>query len=81
MMIRLSIDRFEGRRKEIAVLITEDGRSILVPRDLLPAGSRAGEVLSMSLERDRKATAEIAQNAKAIRRELDKTDPGGDIQL
>ena len=81
MMIRLSIDRFEGRRKEIAVLVTEDGRSILFPRVLLPRGSKAGEMLSMDLARDLKGTAEVARQAKALRDELDKTDPGGDIRL
>ena len=81
MTIRLSIDRFEGRRKATAVLVTEDGRSILFPRDLLPRGSRAGEMLSMDLERDLEGTAEVARKAKALREDLDRTDPGGDIQL
>jgi hypothetical protein len=81
MKIRLSIDRFEGDRKAIAVLLTEDGRSILFPRDLLPKGARAGELLSISLDRDLEATAEVARKAKSIREELDKTDPGGDIRL
>jgi hypothetical protein len=81
MMIHLSIDRFEGPRRGIAVLVTEDGRSILVPRDFLPRGARSGEVLSMNLERDPKATSEVARRAKLLREELDKTDPGGDLQL
>ena len=79
--MRLSIDRFEGDRKKFAVLVTEDGRSILWPRDLLPRGAKAGETLSITLERDLKATAEIARKVRALRQELDKTDPGGDIQL
>ena len=81
MPIRLSIDRFEGRRREIAVLLTEDGRSISLPRKLLPRGSKAGEVLSMDLERDPEGTAEVVREAKALREDLDKTDPGGDIRL
>ena len=81
MMIRLSIDRFEGRRKETAVLVTEDGRSILIPRKLLPRGVKAGEMLTMDLERDPEGTAEVVRQAKALREELDKTDPGGDIRL
>ncbi len=79
--MRLSIDRFEGRGKRIAVLLTEDGRSILWPRDLLPSGARTGEILSITLERDIEATAEVARRAKALREELDRTDPGGDIRL
>jgi hypothetical protein len=81
MTIRLSIDRFEGPRGSIAVLLTEGGRSILFPRDLLPKGAREGEVLAMDLSRDLEATAEVAREAKALRKELDETDPGGDIRL
>jgi hypothetical protein len=81
MTIRLSIDRFEGPRRSIAVLLTEDGRTILLPRDLLPRGSKAGEMLSMDLARDLKGTAEVARQARALREELDRTDPGGDIRL
>jgi Protein of unknown function (DUF3006) len=81
MTIRLSIDRFEGPRRSIAVLLTEDGRSILFPRDLLPRGAKAGELLTMDLARDLEGTAEVARQARGLRQELDKTDPGGDIRL
>ena len=81
MSIRLSIDRFEGKKKETAVLVTDDGRSILFPRDLLPRGAKAGELLTMTLERDVEGTAELARKAKAVRDDLARTDPGGDIQL
>lgn len=81
MNVRLSIDRFEGARKEIAVLVTDDGRSILFPRDLLPRGAKSGDLLGMILERDLKGMAELARKAKAVRDDLSKTDPGGDIQL
>ena len=33
---RLSIDCFEGPRKQIAVLLTDDGRQINIPKALLP---------------------------------------------
>ncbi len=81
MKIRLAIDRFDGLRKELAVLLTEDGRSFDFPRDLLPQGSRAGELLSVEIERDLAGTAEIQQRSQEIRRDLDRTDPGGDIAL
>ena len=81
MNLHLTIDRFDGTKKEIAVLLTEDGRSVLFPRDLLPKGAKAGEVLALSLARDLKATAAVASQAKALRDELSKTDPGGDIRL
>jgi hypothetical protein len=38
--IRLSIDRFEGDKKQIAVLLAEDGTAIDFPRALLPKGPR-----------------------------------------
>ncbi len=79
--MRLSIDRFEGDRKKIDVLVTEDGRTILWPRDLLPRGAKAGEVLSITLERDLEATADVARAASAVREKLDRRDPGGDIRL
>jgi hypothetical protein len=34
LAIRLSIDRFEGDRKQIAVLLAEDGTTITIPRAL-----------------------------------------------
>ena len=81
MIIRLTIDRFEGPRKSLAVLVTDDGRSIVFPRDLLPKGAKAGERLTIDLEGDREGTAEVARMARAIRDELGPTDPGGDIKL
>jgi hypothetical protein len=79
--IRLSIDRFEGEKKEIAVLLTDDGTSINFPKRLLPKAARPGDVLSLSLERDVQATRRLADQTKAIQNELKKTDPGGDIKL
>jgi len=77
----LSVDRFEGRDQSIAVLVAEDGRSIDVPRDFLPPGTKPGDVLSASFERDDEATTRLAEETRKIQDELRKTDPGGDIQL
>src|SRR5690606_14097897 len=49
MSIRLAVDRFEGRDKQLAVLVADDGRTVVVPRTLLPTGSRGGEVLRVTL--------------------------------
>ena len=38
MTTRLSLDRFEGENKSIAVLLTDDGDTINFPKSLLPAG-------------------------------------------
>ena len=43
MPIRPSIDRFEGDRKQIAVLLAEDGTAINLPKPLLPKGAKAGD--------------------------------------
>jgi hypothetical protein len=39
--VRLAIDRFEGDRKQIAVLLAEDGTAINFPKTLLPSGAGA----------------------------------------
>ena len=36
MSTRLSLDRFEGKGKQIAVLLTDDGATLNIPRSLLP---------------------------------------------
>jgi hypothetical protein len=81
MKVRLSIDRFEGMKKEIVVLLTDDARQIDFPRDLLPNGAKAGEVLSFEIDRDMEATRELLEETRKIQEELKKTDPGGDIKL
>jgi hypothetical protein len=45
--IRLSIDRFEGEKKQIAVLITDDGQQFHIPQGLLPGRAKAGDVLTL----------------------------------
>ena len=81
MTSRLCLDRFEGKNKSIAVLLTDDGDSISFPRALLPAGVKAGDVLSLTLERDDEATRKLAEQTRAVQKDLRKTDPGGDIRL
>jgi hypothetical protein len=81
MKIRLTIDRFEGDDKAIAVLLADDGATINFPRSLLPKGSKAGDILSFTIARDLAATREVAEKTKAIQDDLRKADPGGDIKL
>ena len=47
---RLTIDRFEGDKKQIAVLLTDGGDQINFPKTLLPKGAKAGDILSLSIE-------------------------------
>jgi len=77
----LTIDRFEGDAKDVAVLLTEEGRSIDFPRSLLPKGVRAGDVLKFMLEKDAEATKSIAAATARIQKESAEQDDGGDIKL
>jgi hypothetical protein len=77
----LSIDRFEGAKKEIAVLVAEDGRSFNLPRWLIPKDAKAGDVVTLSVERDPKATAKLNAQTKAVQADLARRDDGKDIQL
>ena len=79
--IRLSLDRFEGDAKDIAVLLTDDGTPLNVPKRLLPRGVRAGDVLKMSFVRDVQATKQVADKTRQVQDALRKTDPGGDVKL
>lgn len=79
---RLTIDRFEGPEKGIAVLVDEDGATREVPRADLPAGARPGDVLTPDLKAvDAEATAALAEASRALQAELKARDPGGDIDL
>jgi hypothetical protein len=78
--IRLTIDRFEGDKKQVAVLLTDDGESINFPKVLLPKGSKAGDIFSFTIERDAQETGKVADRTRVVQADLEKTDPGGDIK-
>jgi hypothetical protein len=78
---RLSLDRFEGKDKAIAVLVADDGATVNLPRSLLPPDAKAGDVLRLTLERDPEATREVHDKTARLQEKLQKTDPGGDIKL
>jgi hypothetical protein len=63
MTVLLSVDRFEGVRKETAVLVTDDGRQIDFPRKLLPRGVKAGDVMTFDIARDADDTPNIRRSA------------------
>lgn len=79
--MRLSIDRFEGDKKQVAVLLAEDGTAIHFPRSLLPKGVKAGDLLTIRIERDSEATRKLADRTRKVQDELTRTDPGGDLKL
>ena len=82
MTTRLSLDRFEGKNKSIAVLLADDGSTALnVPKAFLPKGARAGDVLVLTIERDAEETARLAAQTRQIQEDLKAKDPGGDLSL
>jgi hypothetical protein len=83
MLIRLTlcVDRFEGKDHSLAVLLTDDGATINIPRSLLPPDLKPGDVLTLAIERDRGATRRVAEETGRVQRELSQGDPGGDIRL
>ena len=81
MTTRLSLDRFEGKAKQLAVLIADDGTAVNIPRSLLPAGAKPGDVLTLALEIDRDATASLKEQTSRVQDDLSRRDPGGDIKL
>ncbi|GAB6286734.1 MAG: DUF3006 domain-containing protein [Methanoregula sp.] len=63
--MRVTIDRIEG---DVAVLIScEDDRMRLnIPVPLLPAGSREGDMLTMSIEREPDATFRARERVSGL---------------
>ena len=78
---RLSIDRFEGDKKQVAVLLTDDGTQVNFPKALLPKGVKAGDVLSLSIERDAGATRQIARDTRRSRTTSRRPTPAGTSTL
>jgi hypothetical protein len=81
MAVSLSLDRFEGKGKQIAVLVTDEGDTVNIPRSLLPPSAKPGDVLSLSLEVDAAATAKLAAETRRVQDKLSERDSGGDIKL
>jgi len=81
MPTRLSFDRFEGKGKQIAVLVADDGATLNVPKSLLPSGAKPGDVLTLAILIDAGASAKVAKETRSVQDELAKRDPGGDIKL
>lgn len=81
LKVHLSIDRFEGDKKQIAVLLTDDGTQINFPKKLLPDGAKAGDILCFEIERDLEATRQVSDETRQTQDELKHRDPGGDLKL
>jgi hypothetical protein len=79
--VRLSLDRFEGKGKSIAVLLTDSGEALNLPRSLLIPDAVPGDVLSLTLERDAAATRRLSEQTRRLQDKLSRRDPGGDLSL
>jgi hypothetical protein len=79
--LSLSLDRFEGKGKSIAVLLTDSGEALNLPRSLLIPDAVPGDVLALTLERDAAATRRLSEQTQRLQDKLSRRDPGGDLSL
>lgn len=75
--VSLFLDRIEGN---VAVLVLDD-RELKLPKGLLPAETKEGEYLTLTLVRDLARTKKAKEDIGQKRKELAKDDDGGDISL
>ena len=64
---RGSLDRMEG---DVAVIILDDGRRILLPIGVLPPEAAEGDVIDISIRIDREESASRLSRLESIREEL-----------
>ena len=73
----LYLDRFEG---DLAALIWGE-RELRLPRALIPADAREGQMLRLTLTIDAELTRQSEQRSSARRANAAAQDDGGDIKL
>jgi hypothetical protein len=80
MIIKLIIDRFEGK---YAILESQNKNSLIFnfPRHLLPQEAKEGAVLSFHIDIDEKETETRRKNIQEQLNNLKKKDQGGNIRL
>ena len=80
MIIKLTIDRFEGK---YAILESQDKNPMFFnfPRHLLPKEAKEGSVLRFNTDIDEKETTRRRNKIVEKLNRLKKNDQGGDIQL
>jgi hypothetical protein len=71
MQMLLTIDRFEGEK---AVLKTNDGQTIIWPKNMLPEDSREGTVLEFLIDTDLAIEDKKRKMAKEVLNELLNTE-------
>ncbi len=80
MIIKLTIDRFEGK---YAILESQDRNPIIFnfPRHLLPQEAKEGTVLNVNIGIDQEETKRRKDKIQNVLSRLKEGDKGGDIQL
>ena len=68
--MRVQLDRFEDNGMAVLLLYPEGKRCFDAPRELLPEGSRAGDVFEVSFARDERETERMAEENKSLLDEL-----------
>jgi hypothetical protein len=80
MIIKLIIDRFEGK---YAILESQDKDPIIFnfPCHLLPQEAKEGTVLNINIDIDQEETKRRKDKIQNLLNKLKERDKGGDIQL
>jgi len=80
MIIKLIIDRFEGK---YAILESQDKNPMIFnfPSHLLPQEAKEGTVLNINIDIDREETKRRKDKIQNLLNKLKEQDKGGDIQL
>ena len=80
MIIKLIIDRFEGKH---AVLESQEKNPLIFnfPRHLLPQEAKEGTVLNINIDIDQEETKRRKDKIQNLLNKLREQDKGGDIQL
>lgn len=69
---RVTIDEISPDRygEHLATLVDDEGRSVVLPADLLPADARIGDVLTLTLERDVDETTKRVDRVASLQQRL-----------
>jgi len=71
MNIKIVIDRFEGEK---AILKTEEGQSIIWPKNKLPVNAHEGMILNFNILNDKETEKDKNELAKEILNEILNTE-------
>ena len=80
MIIKLTIDRFEGK---YAILESQDKNPMIFnfPHHLLPQEAKEGTVININIDIDHEETKRRKDKIQNLLNKLKEQDKGGDIQL